>query len=217
MAFYEKTFTFGRTRIAVIAFAVLLLLPAIGIAGKPDGGAALQTASAQFITPDGQAANATSVQNASRVTLKGFVGSLISTQDVNATGTGEQAANQSDYIVVGRWRMVVNESVAQRFVANLTMAKIDGSEHHSIFIESVGRHSELGNNTYRVTTQVYADGVLANNTVVPITLEIRDKVLRIADISVNERVMEGSGKLQDILRVIDGQSIYGIVEVRETG
>jgi hypothetical protein len=216
MVFYGKTFTFGRTRIAAIAFAALLLLPAIGIAGKPADDAALQTASAQFITPDGQATNATSVQNASSFTLRGFIGSMVSTiEDVNATGISGQAANQSDYIVAGRWRMVVNETLVQRFVANLTMAKTDGSEYHSIFLESIGRHSEFENNTSRVTTQVYIDGVLLN-IAVPITLEVNDRVLKITDIGIGVRTIGGDDKPQDALRIIDRQSIYGIVQVQET-
>jgi hypothetical protein len=112
--------------------------------------------------------------------------------------------------------MFANESLVQRFVANLTVAKTDGSEYHQILIENIGGHSEFARNNNNISSshmnvQISADSA-GNGIVIPVTVEIRgdNKVLRISDIAINQGQIE-DGKQRDILRIIDGQLIYGIV------
>jgi hypothetical protein len=107
--------------------------------------------------------------------------------------------------------MFVNESMVQRFVANLTVARIDGSQYHNIFIENIGRDSEFSRNTTTIMAQVFADSNLPSATF-PLRLELTGKVLRIPQISINEQTIENDSRLHRGLHVIAGKPIYGIVE-----
>jgi hypothetical protein len=145
--------------------------------------------------------------------LRDLIGSVVPTQDVNVTGIDGQAI-RGNYAATGRWRLFVNESIVQRLVANITLAKTDGSEYHNILIENIGRDSEFKENAFEVTAQIYADSPLPS-IIVPITLEVENRVLRIADIEISEGEVEDSQQ-EAILRIIAGQSIYGIVESQES-
>lgn len=231
MVFCKKDSCRRTLKTAAIAFTALLLLLAIGAVEKFDDGnntmmLAIPAASAQIPVPeDGsqQNTNVSSVQNtsSSSLVLRGLIGSTISTgQNANVTGssiiTGAQQANQSDYAVVGRWRMLVNESLVQRFAANLTVARVDGSEYHNnIIIESIGRPSEFAGNASNILTQISTDSSVPG-AIAPIRLEIKDRVLEIADINIDENAIAGVEQ-QNILGIIDGQSIYGIIEFQVTG
>ncbi len=230
MTFHKKD-SCRRAQTAAIAFTalLLLLLPAIiGIVEKSDDDnniMALPLASAQSIVPESsnQNTNISGVQNASSsssLLFRGLIGSMIPTeQNANSTTTnaiGVQQVNQSDYTVAGKWRLLVNESLVQRFVANLTVARTDGSEYHNnIIIENIGRPSEFVGNASSVLTQI-STNTTSPGAIVPIRLEVKDKVLQIADIDIDEGRVEDEEQ-QNILTIIDGQSIYGIVEFQGTG
>ena len=223
MVFFEQSSAFGRVvkSAVAIAFATVLLIPAIGVGGKFDNDAMiLPFASAQFsfVNPNENNTNTSQGNVSSTITtnnnllLRGLIGSMIST---NTTSNGG-VITTGEYTVAGRWRMFANESLVQRFVANLTVAKTDGSEYHQILIENIGGHSEFARNNNNISSshmnvQISADSA-GNGIVIPVTVEIRgdNKVLRISDIAINQGQIE-DGKQRDILRIIDGQLIYGIV------
>jgi hypothetical protein len=200
-----------------IVFAILLLTAAVAIPNKFEDGMTIQSASALFDTSGNQGTNrnVTSVQNASAssLLLRGLIGSALSIQDANVTGNDGQTIH-GDYAATGRWRLFVNESIVQRFVANITLAKTDGSEYHNVLIENIGRDSEFEDTAFTITAQIYADSHLPS-LIVPITIEVENRVLRITDIDIDEGGVEDDQQ-EDILRIIDGQSIYGIVESQET-
>jgi hypothetical protein len=239
MAFHKKGPAFRRALTTTVAIffsttlLLLLLLPSTGITGNPYGKIGNPAASAQFFIPEEENNKNSSTKelkmsgDQNSLLFRGLIGSMISIEDAKVTGSTGQQINQGDYAVAGRWRMFVNESLVQRFVANLTVARTDGSEYYNIFIENIGRHSEFArsnsnNNTSssQLTAQIYADSALPS-IVVPVTVEIREdnnnnKVLRISDIGIDEREVEDD-RQQAILRIIDGQSIYGIVEFQGPG
>ncbi|AFU60321.1 hypothetical protein Ngar_c34060 [Candidatus Nitrososphaera gargensis Ga9.2] len=217
---------------------LLSFLPAIQILERFDDDnnsmMAIPTASAQFIIPEEDdsgnqntsTSTSSSTQNitsssppsSSSLLLRGLIGSMIiasssTTTNQNANGTTDIT---DDYIVVGRWRMLVNESLVQRFAANLTVARVDGSEYHNnIIIESIGRPSEFAGNASNIMTQISTDSSVPGE-VIPLRLEIKDRVLEIADINIDENTVEDQ-ELGNILSIIDGQSIFGIVEFQGTG
>lgn len=221
MAFHRKSpaFSLALTILAIV-FATLLLVPAIGITVKPYGKMDIPAASAQLSTQgdenNNEKGNVSGAQNASTSSLlfRGLVGSMISS--TNATADGGQEATQVDYTVTGRWRMFVNDSIVQRFAANLTVARIDGSQYYNIFIENVGRESQFSGNSTNIMVQVFADSNLPSTTF-PMRLEINGKVLRIPQIDIGQKTMENDLKQQGSLHVIAGQPIYGIVEFQGPG
>lgn len=224
MSFYERDAAFKRALAAAIVFSTLSLLPAAGIAAKfDDGKIGLPTAHAQVSTPGvNQEVNTTktttSIQNASTssILLSGLIGSLISIEGVNVTDSDTGQAIQGDYAVTGRWRMFVNEGFVQRFAANFTLAKADGSEYYNnIFIRIIGQYPFAENASSSMTAQVFANSTLPS-AIVSINVEIRDKVLKISDIKIFERMIEDD-RHQDILQIIDGQQIYGIAELQRRG
>jgi hypothetical protein len=210
---------FGRVlkTAAAIAFLLLLLIPTIGIIGKFNDDIILPPASAQFSFANPNENNTNTIQGSdvlpttnNTLLLRGLIGSTISTDNANATNFGLPTA-QGDYTVAGRWRMFVNESLIQRFVANLTLARTDGSKNYNIVIENI-EHSEFSRNVpSHMNVQIYANSSLPS-IILPVTVEIKgdNKVLKISDISINEGQVEDSQQ-RDILGILDGQSIYGIV------
>jgi hypothetical protein len=221
MVFHKKSPAFNLPMtILVVVFTTLLLVPSIGIIGKPYGKIGVPSASAQLSTQGNEnnteRGNMSSAQNASisGLLFRGLVGSMISS--TNATADGGQEATHVDYTVTGRWRMFVNDSIVQRFVANLTVARIDGSQYYNIFIENVGRESQFSGNSANIMAQVFADSNLPSATF-PMKLEINGKVLRIPQIDIGQRTMENDLKQQSSLRLIAGQPIYGIVEFQGPG
>ena len=71
-------------------------------------------------------------------------------------------------------------------------------------------------NVSRGIVYIYADGIANPATIVPITLELHGKVLRIADINIEERKIDDP-KQANTLRIIDGQTIYGMMESQGVG
>jgi hypothetical protein len=175
-------------------------------------------ASAQFVIPDEDSATTTSPSPSPPETttggtgdnflLRGFVGSMISAgdeEDDNETGLG-------NYVLAGRWRLVVNESEAQRFVANFSMGTTNGSDLHNVFIENLPGTSESNTTDGGARSYSLRADLLIDNTetigAVPITVTMNGDVLSV-DVDTDEEV---SSNGNDTFRTIRGQTIYGIVD-----
>ena len=166
--------------------------------------------------------------NASRFLLRGFLGSSLPAQD----GDAPIENNNSSHIVAGRFRVFANESLVNRFIAEMDIAAINGAAingaaFHNITIEETTPHrfelTESGNGTTTTTatgsippvssnlmTRIYVDSNTPIIDNVPMTISIRGQVLAIEGIDIDETRITNPGQ-QDIIRIIDGQSIFGIV------
>ena len=166
--------------------------------------------------------------NASRFLLRGFLGSSLPAQD----GDAPIENNNSSHIVAGRFRVFANESLVNRFIAEMDLAAINGAAingaaFHNITIEETTPHrfelTESGNGTSTTTatgsippvssnlmTRIYVDSNTPIIDNVPMTISIRSQVLAIEGIDIDETRITDTGQ-QDILSIIDGQSIFGIV------
>jgi hypothetical protein len=208
----------GDNRKAAIAVAMslgvllLLLLPAsLGFGGT----IIIQEASGQEPTP-----------SASTFVLRGLIGSSLPAQGIDIT------TDNSSHIVTGRFRVFANESLVNRFVAEMDLAAIDGTAingttFHNITIEDTTPHrfqlTESGNGSSTTSaggsvppvssnlmTRIYLDSTTPIVDNVPLTISIRGQVLSIEGIDIDETTITDTGQ-REILSIIDGQSIYGIV------
>jgi hypothetical protein len=209
--------------IAAMSLGVLLLLPAnLGF-----GGTIIEEAFGQSeLSPldGGGEEEPTSSANASTFLLRGFIGSSLPAQ-----GGDAPAENSSSHIVNGRWRIFANESLVNRFIAEMDLAAINGTALHNITIEETTPHrfelTESGNgngtNTAMATgsippvssnlmTRIYVDGNTPIIDNVPMTISIRGQVLAMEGIDIDETRITDAVQ-RDILSIIDGQSIFGIV------
>ena len=166
--------------------------------------------------------------NASRFLLRGFLGSSLPAQD----GEAPIENNNSSHIVAGRFRVFANESLVNRFIAEMDLAAINGAAingaaFHNITIEETTPHrfelTESGNGTTTTTatgsippvssnlmTRIYVDSNTPIIDNVPMTISIRGQVLAIEGIDIDETRITDTAQ-GDIIRVIDGQSIYGTI------
>jgi hypothetical protein len=212
-----------KAAIAAMSLGVLLLLPAsFGF-----GGTIIQEAFGQSnLSPldGGGGEEPISSANASTFLLRGFIGSSLPAQ-----GGDAPTENSSSHIVNGRWRIFANESLVNRFIAEMDLAAINGTALHNITIEETTPHrfelTESGNgngtNTAMATgsippvssnlmTRIYIDGNTPIIDNVPMTISIRGQVLAMEGIDIDETRITDAGQ-RDILSIIDGQSIFGIV------
>ena len=148
---------------------------------------------------------------------RGFIGSTLPTQ-----GGG----NENTHVVTGRFRIYTNESLVQRFIAEMNLAAIDGTAFNNITIEETEPHRfELtqgvnGTTTApagpvppvssNIMTRIYVNSNIPSIDDVPMTISIRGQVLAIEGIDIDEARITDTGQ-RDILSIIDGQSIFGIV------
>jgi hypothetical protein len=227
-----------KAPIAAMSLGVLLLLLLLLPASLGYGGTIIQEAFGQLTPPPapldggeevgGGEEEATLPTSASTFLLRGFIGSSLPAQG------GEIPAenNSSGHIVNGRWRIFANASLVNRFVAEMDLAAISGAAisgaaFHNITIEETTPHrfqlTESGNGTNtttatgsvppvssNLTTRIYVDGNTPIIDNVPMTISIRGQVLAIEGIDIDETSITDTGQ-RDILSIIDGQSIYGIV------
>jgi hypothetical protein len=228
-----------KAPIAAMSLGVLLLLLLLLPASLGYGGTIIQEAFGQLTPPPapldggeevgGGEEEATLPASASTFLLRGFIGSSLPAQG------GEIPAenNSSGHIVNGRWRIFANASLVNRFVAEMDLAAIDGTAisgaaFHNITIEETTPHrfqlTESGGNgtntttatgsvppvSSNLTTRIYVDGNTPIIDNVPMTISIRGQVLAIEGIDIDETSITDIGQ-RDILSIIDGQSIYGIV------
>jgi hypothetical protein len=134
--------------------------------------------------------------------------------------------------MAGRFRVFANESLVNRFIAEMDLAAINGTAingtaFHNITIEDTAPHrfelTESGNGTNTTTatgsippvtsnlmTRIYVDSNIPIIDNVPMTISIRGQVLAIEGIDIDETRITDTEQ-QDILSIIDGQSIFGIV------
>jgi hypothetical protein len=199
---------------AAMSLSVLLLLPAsLGFGG---GTIIIQEAFGQEPPP-----------TASTFLLRGFIGSSLPAQ-----GGDIPTENSSSHIVTGRFRVFANESLVERFVAEMDLAAIDGTAingivFHNITIEETTPHrfqlTESGNGSSttsaggsvppvssNIMTRIYLNSTTPIVDNVPLTISIRGQVLYIEGIDIDETRITDPAQ-REILSLIDGQSIYGIV------
>jgi hypothetical protein len=138
--------------------------------------------------------------------VRGFIGSsLFPTQ-----GAGGN-------ILTGVFRLFANDSHLERFVAEMNVAAIDGSSFHNVTIEEASPRFEVteangtAGTSSSIVGNIYLDGGTTPAIVsVPMTISIRGQTLAIEGIDIDETRITDTGQ-QDILRIIDGQSIYGTI------
>jgi hypothetical protein len=151
---------------------------------------------------------------------RGLIGSTLPTQN----GDG---VNENTHVVSGRFRMFVNGSLLQRFIAGVTLAAIDGSALNNVTIEETAPHRfELTPNGTRVTStptgsippfsskiiaRIYVNSNIPAIDGVPMTISTRGQVLAIEGISIEESRVTDTGGVRDVLSIIDGQTIYGTI------
>jgi hypothetical protein len=225
-----------KAAIAAMSLGVLLLLLLPASLGY--GGTIIQEAIGQLTPPPapldggeeigGGEEEATLPASASTFLLRGFIGSSLPAQ-----GGDIPTENDSSHIVNGRWRIFANASLVNRFVAEMDLAAISGAAisgaaFHNITIEETTPHrfqlTESGGNgtntttatgsvppvSSNLTTRIYVDGNTPIIDNVPMTISIRGQVLAIEGIDIDETSITDTGQ-REILSIIDGQSIYGIV------
>jgi hypothetical protein len=222
--------------VAAMSVSVLLLLPAsLGLEGTITIQEAFGQTTAPLPSPGGgiegeqtRAEESTPSVNASTFIVRGIIGTSLPAQNVNVPSENNNTGNNSSYVLAGRFRVVANQSIVDRFVAEMDLAAINGSTpFHNITIEDTApsgfQLTEAGNGTNTITeagsippvssnlmTRVYVDGNTPVIDNVPLTISIRGQVLALEGINIDEtRVTDPAQR--DILGIIDGQSIHGVV------
>ena len=232
----SEHFAFSRDKhkaaIAVaMSLGVVLLLLLLSPASLGFGGA-IQKAFGQLelIPPNGEQEAGGGGSEAQSTTLPPSIGTLllrgIIGSSLPAQGGDITTDNSSSYIVAGRWRLFVDEGLVNRFVAEMNLAAINGAAFHNITIEETTPHrfelTQSANGTTTsgigsippvssdIMTRISVNGNAPIVDNVPLTISIRGQVLAIEGIDIDETTITDAGQRQ-ILSLIDGQSIFGLV------
>jgi len=221
-----------RASIAATSLAVLLLLPA----SLGSGGTIMQDAFGQTTTPpltgadagEGGESGSTLTTNASTFLVRGIIGSSLPAPNLGGPSENNNSDSRSSYVLAGRFRIVANQSIVDRFIAEIDLAATNGSStFHNVTIEDSApfrfQLTESGNGTNTITgtssippvtsnimTRIYVDGNTPVIDNVPLIISMRGQVLAIEGIDIDESTIVDPAQ-RDILSIIDGQSIYGIV------
>jgi hypothetical protein len=178
---------------------------------------------------DISSSNSNNLQNASSFVIRGAIGGIIVSSTAARSDQGNQT-NQDEgaagYVVVtGRWRMVVNQSLVDRFVANLTIAGIGGrSPSYNIIAEDVGGFFDLQRNDNvlisEITAKIYPSNNRSASIITPIQVEVRgNNIVQIVPLGIDDRMFGADEDTQEsqlqILRSINRQAIYGIIQTTE--
>jgi hypothetical protein len=160
----------------------------------------------------------TTITDQGPLSLRGIIGSTFPVQqDVNSSSAAGQATTVGgDYVAAGRWRLVAENGTLDRFVAHFGVAKPDGSSNHDIVIENIGPSFKFTGNSSRALMQISTDGSADPATIVPVSIELHGKVLRITDINIDEG-RSADPKQADTLKIIDGRTVYGLIESQGGG
>jgi hypothetical protein len=146
--------------------------------------------------------------------LRGFMGTTLP-----APGAGGNApADGSGYVVTGRNRIFANDSGVESFVTEMNIAAIDGSSFHNITIREGDPHrfeATAGNGTTSasasMTGNIFVDGAATPAVEnAPMTLVVRGQTVALEGIDIDETRITDPTQ-QQILSIIDGQTIYGTV------
>ena len=149
--------------------------------------------------------------------VRGFIGSSLFPTQGAGGGNTLAPADDSGHILTGVFRLFANDSHLERFVAEIEVAAIDGSSFHDITIEEGAPRFEVteGTGTTAASSNIVGNIYLNGGTTpaivgVPMTISIRGQVLAIEGIDIDETRITDTGQ-QDILSIIDGQSIFGTI------
>ena len=148
--------------------------------------------------------------------VRGFIGSSLYPTQGAGGGNTLAPADDSGHILTGVFRLFANDSHLERFVAEIEVAAIDGSSFHDITIEEGAPRFEVTEGTgtsasSNIVGNIYLNGGTTPAIVsVPMTISIRGQVLAIEGIDIDETRITDTGQ-QDILSIIDGQSIFGTI------
>ncbi len=121
---------------------------------------------------------------------RGFIGSTLPTQ----------SGNENTHVMTGRFRIFTNESLVQRFIAEMNLAAIDGTAFNNITIEETEPHRfELTQDVNETTTapagpippvssnirtRIYVNSNIPIIDDVPMTISIRE-LCQIAERRIN--------------------------------
>jgi hypothetical protein len=233
-----EQFSFSRNKFRVVITAMSLgLLVLLSTSLGFEGGAIIKESFGQFNTTSsnggaGGGANeqesTTLPTNASTFLLRGLIGSSLPAQGGNTSAeNNNNSSSGSGHVAVGRFRIFANESLVNRFIAEMDLAAIDGTAVHNVTIEETVPHrfeltqSESGANmttanesipsiSSNLMTRIYVDSDTPVIDNVSMTISIKGQVLIIDGINIDETAIADVGQ-RDVLSKIDGQRIFGIV------
>ena len=217
-------------------------LPGENTAPSPPPGATTTTAPS---SPQQQPSLSQGTTNGLTFLDRGLMGTTLHTQGggdgSGGDGSGGAAAaaaaaagNKSTFVMAGIFRIYSNESLVQRFVAEMNLAAIDGTAFHNVTIEETSPHrfklTETANGNASTTTtannastggsippvssqlktRIFVDGNTPVVDNVPMTISIRGQVLAIQGISIDASTVTDP-TVRNVLSIINGHSLYGTV------
>lgn len=146
--------------------------------------------------------------------VRGDVGGMIVDFTGGAIENQTAQAIREEYVITGNWRIIVNQSILERFVTNLTIARIDGMESHNIIMEDVGPYFDLSSNDNTVTSEfpakIYRNNFNLTTLSAPVQLEIRGNNIVQFVVDIGDNSLPAG--LQ-ILRLLDERPVYGTVQI----